>query len=181
MIDRPQLPGESKDAWRARQAGPRERIDPAAVLRLNKLVDFGAAFVVSSTWRGRDPESGEVLHPPDKLQGYLRAAGFTGQVIGVTPEINRDERWVEIEAWVNAQPVPPAALAILDDWSMGPLSARHVRTDYDTRLTDRDVERALAILRSQLGPQKGARRDRRAIPPSALQSPAVTPIPLGGA
>ena len=163
VIYRPRLVDESEEQWVRRQASAHERIDPAAVARLNRLVDAIPAvrFVVSSSWRTPTKE-GKVLHPPARLAEYLHHHGFRGTVIDVTPHLPSLERWDEIQAWLDAQAVPPTAFAILDDWNMGPLRARHVQTDYDTRLTDADVDRAMALL--QPGPQKGGPCDRDAIP-----------------
>lgn len=177
VIERPRRWGESEESWLARQATALERIDPAAVRRLNRVVDAvpHLRFVASTTWRQPDPKTGTVLHPPSRLEGYLRHHGFRGRIIDATPHMPGRERWEEIQAWVDAQPVPPAALAIFDDWEMGPLSGRHVRTDYDRRLTEADVERGIALL--QGGAQKCAGRDIDAIPTQLSLFSMVTGAP----
>lgn len=81
----------------------------------------GAEIVLSSDWRiGRELEA---------LRDELRAAGIDGTLTGVTPVLERQERWREIDAWIRANGVSLAHIAIIDDsFDMGPLSARFVRT-----------------------------------------------------
>lgn len=75
-------------------------IDPAAVKLLNQLCsDTGAKVVVSSTWRlGRTVE---------ELQDLLNKRGFTGEVIGTTPDMRTGQhghcilRGNEILAWIK--------------------------------------------------------------------------------
>ena len=93
-----------------------QRIVRTAVAKLNRLVVLGdAQVVVSSTWR-RDPRTGEGASA-SQLQLWLRQAGFVGDVIGITPTYRgHDVRGAEIQAWIDAQPVAPSAVVILDDF-----------------------------------------------------------------
>lgn len=155
VIDRPRFPGESEDDHAARQATAFERIDAAAVARLNRIhAATGCRFVSSSTWReGRTPAAAAA-----QITAWLRAKAFEGQVVDATPVLPNVHRSDEIQAWLDAQVVPPRAYAILDDWPMHHIAHRAVQTNYDTLLTDADVERAIALL----SPPAPARTGRRA-------------------
>lgn len=120
---------------------------PLCVSRLNRLVDqSGASIVVSSLWR--------LAENPD-ISEKLREWGVTGKVIGVTPDFRRvcgeiliaKERGMEIEAWLTMNASAPISFVILDDdKDMGDLLPYLVRTNYETGLTDADVDQALRIL-----------------------------------
>lgn len=122
-----------------------ERIDPAAVGRLNRIVrTTGARFVSSSTWReGQTPSAAARF-----IENALCQHGFVGKVISATPVLDHGRRGEEIQTWLDAQLVQPRAFAILDDWQpMGPLlEARTVYTDERVLLTDKDVDKVIALL-----------------------------------
>lgn len=122
-------------------------LDPAAVARLQEIVDAtGAAVVVSSSWR--------LLYCLDALTGYLRARGFRGDVVGTTP------RWVattdpdaprgaEIalwrEEWGHVGPY-----AILDDdpdAGIGHDACRYVQTLNDRGLDEETTRAAIRAIR----------------------------------
>lgn len=129
-------------------------IAPEHVAVLNAVVeDTGAKVVVSSTWRlGRDALD---------LQTLLEGAGFTGYVIGRTPDLTRRagalyaavQRGHEIQAWMDAwsatmcddEPIESFAI-VDDDDDMGELRGRLVQTDFRTGLQDEHARRLVALL-----------------------------------
>jgi hypothetical protein len=153
------------DAAPARSEGQKTRrvtgasaIDPVATQRLNRLVEAGCRFVLSSSWR----------YPyRDKMPEFrqiLRTRGFNGKLIGRTPTTGELKgtlgpyhlpvhipRGHEIQEWLDANPTEWShrdQIVILDDYAdMEPLEDRLVRTNDEVGLTDSDVERALALLR----------------------------------
>src|SRR5258708_3844439 len=100
-----------------------EQIDPAAVARLNRIVDASAAkIVVSSSWR--------LGHSVEELQQILEERGFRGEVVGRTPDLNI-VRGLEILAWLSAQAEVPESYCILDDSNdMAALLPNLVRTSW---------------------------------------------------
>jgi len=143
-------------------------IDPLATARLNRLVleasvdtddpyEYAATpvqVVVSSTKRlGRTRE---------QLAEMLRERGFRGYVLGMTPEYvvrtphpgdpyPDDRRGHEIQAWLETAPrygIDVESFIIFDDDSdMAHLADRHIKTAFETGLTDTDVDRAVKMLR----------------------------------
>jgi hypothetical protein len=121
----------------------------AFIGRLNAIVQAsGAKVVVSSTWR--------VHHSIDELRGLLRVSGFEGEIIGCTPVFSYEHaqglsdigviRCNEIQAWIDAHPVPLTSFVILDDLDLAPLSAYQIKTDMEVGLCDIHVAEALAVL-----------------------------------
>ncbi len=130
-----------------REHGPLDRLDPAAVQRLDLLVRrAGAKVVVSSSWR-----VGRTL---DALRQLLAQAGYDGEVVGCTPDLGSRVyvadgsalRSLEIRAWLDAQTEPVEAYVVLDDGALDELAPCFVRTTFATGLCDEHVEEALAIL-----------------------------------
>ena len=128
-------------------------LDPVAVVRLDRLVArSGSQVVVSSAWR--------LQCSLPELRARLAARGFTGEVLGTTPELPASAgvagvwslpRCAEIRAWIAAQDEPPTGFVILDDAELEPdelgeLQACFVRVDAAIGLRDEDVEAALRIL-----------------------------------
>lgn len=135
-------------AWfRVREEGcydtrPIRDIDPEAVQRLDRLVRrTGAAVVVSSCWRHH--------YWPD-LRDILAKRGFTGRLIGRTPDLQLNRgRGLEIDHWLKANLWPAERFCILDDHSdMEPHMSRLVKTSFSCGLTDEDCERAVEMLRT---------------------------------
>jgi hypothetical protein len=122
-------------------APPVPPFDRACVARLNDLLTAAGALVaVSSSWR-----TGSSIV---RLTDLLGRRGFTGTIIGITPEIG--DRGKEIQAWLNTLPAPPAAFVVLDDdgggW-MDPVQDRLVQTDFMAGgLTEGKVNEALKML-----------------------------------
>ena len=116
-------------------------IDPACVLRLNRLLQrTGAVVVVSSSWRKK--------HRISEIISILDARGFCGEVIGVTPSDEAmQSRGEEITSWLKKNaPRDVAYVAVDDEVKTGLPTAVVVVTSRNTGLTDDDVERAVRIL-----------------------------------
>jgi len=134
-------------AWWTRR-GPRKpsdsdftyEIDRQAVALLDEVVlATGALCVVSSSWR--------ILRPLHKLQRGLRSVGFSGTLIGVTPNVwDRKGRGEEIERWLSWQAVRPVFAIVDDDSDMDPHKDRLVQTDIRVGLTAADAARLVALL-----------------------------------
>jgi len=124
--------------------GSKERLDPVAVRRLDELVRrAGAKVVVTSTWR--------IKHSAEALARFLAEAGFSGEVVGVTPELGAvaacDVGWTrcrEIEAWLEEHP-SVSVFVILDDLLLEDLAHAQVKTEFEMGLGDEHVEMAMGI------------------------------------
>lgn len=134
-------------------------VDPAAVQRLNGIIDAtGAQVVLSSSWR---------YHcDPEMMQRVLEARGFTGQVIARTPTaancrgkgiavIGELTRGHEIHLWLveNTHLNVMDSFVILDD--MGPRAFAHmaphlVQTSWGRGLLDEHIGPAIRMI--QEGP-----------------------------
>lgn len=129
-------------------------LDPANVARLNAIMREvpETRIVISSSWR--------ITHGVAEMRGLLVEAGFEHPraVVGKTPgwkEANgsivgaHPTRGHEIQAWLDATPPAPSAIAILDDAEdMAHLADRLVRTDlWAGGLLDEHVPQVVAKLR----------------------------------
>jgi hypothetical protein len=114
-------------------------IDARAVARLNRLIHRSRAkVVISSSWRCHLPVT--------EIDQILRAHGFEGDIVGVTPRLPPN-RGGEIRAWIDSCPEVPSAIVILDDFEeMADLSPCLVRTSFEEGLLEEHVEAALHIL-----------------------------------
>ncbi len=125
------------------QSDDRNWFDPAAVARLNRIIEAtGAKCVLSSTWR--------ILHTIEEMDGFMKAAGFTGAFIGKTSRFG-SFRGEQIQEWlegaVESGPDEVESFVILDDDSdMVHLTPYLVKTDFQHGLQDEHVERAIAML-----------------------------------
>lgn len=121
-------------------SGRDEPIDPSAIVLLQRLVDeTRCEVVVSSSWR--------YMYSLDRLREMFERHQLRARIRGVTPIFN-DERGQEIAAYLATEP-SGLPFVIFDDCTVGePVEHRLVRTHYHDGLTDYDVERALAMLRS---------------------------------
>lgn len=131
---------------------PAQMLDPAAVERLNHVLDAtGASVVVSSSWRH--------AHRLAAIRGFLLARGFRfgERLIDTTPEYGETpsrvtvpsaERGYEIQAWLNrARRRPVTTFAIVDDCGgMAHLTPRLVQTTWDDGLTDERADALIALL-----------------------------------
>ena len=108
----------------------RRELNPRNVGRLKAILARvpDLRIVISSAWR--------VCYSLDYIHGALRAAGFRGELWGVTPRLG-GKRGHEIEAYCCAHEVPLDRIAVLDDdddW--GPLESRWVLVSNSDRLPD---------------------------------------------
>jgi len=119
--------------------GLRSWIEPELAKRLSDVLRVTRAeIVLASDWR----RARELPH----LRDELRAAGVDGSLIGVTPILDGQARWREIEAWMTEHDVGLDAIAIVDDgYDMGTLAARFVRASPLHGL-DGEVARAIVAL-----------------------------------
>ena len=160
----PYLKENGHAAWQC--IGEAGAIDPAAVERLNRIVErTGAKVVVSSSWRhGRDE-----MH----LWQLLRKRGFRGVVIGKTPDFVPNKqplskracggRGDEIRHWLDNTPAGVTRFVVLDDDNdMDAVRDFFVRTSMDTGLTDEHVEMAVGMLGEATVPKKPKRKGARA-------------------
>lgn len=125
-------------------------LDPTMVGRLARLcVEGGARLVVSSGWRFE--------YTFDEIVAMLAAHGFPGNVprgmLGAEGD-GHGNRGDAIRAWLHFASQVGHHIerhVVLDDrtWEQGITGDSVIRTDADVGLTDRDVERALAILRGE--------------------------------
>lgn len=117
-----------------------DRVDPAAVALLNRIVDtLDPMFVASTTWRH--------AYSTGALTRCLRGHGFKGRIQSATPLNGYAERGGEIQAWMTVHGVTADRIVILDDNDdMEHLSPRLVRTSDRDGLTALDVARATSML-----------------------------------
>ena len=126
------------------------KLDPMAIARLNRIVEAtGAGVVICSSWRH--------YAPLGALRRLLRARGFVGRVVGVTPAIRGAKRGAECVAWLSTHRREAWAFAALDDdCDYEPMMDRLVWTSSPSYrrdgLEDRHVDVAIALL------QKSARK-----------------------
>ena len=122
-----------------------DRLRPACVARLDALVTAaGCRVVLSSTWRQ--------TFTPRGLCAVLALRGYRGTVDDATPLLDGVTRGAEIRAWLDAHPGEVDGYVVLDDWPASEFAGmvgHLVTTDHDAGLTDRDVERAVALFASQ--------------------------------
>lgn len=129
------------------EPGEREKAWPPCIKQLNRITDqTGAVIVVSSTWRW----GGE-----DHVRGLLQQWGATGQVIGITPTLDKrgqrvwyaPQRGDEIGAWLWEHKEVDAFVILDDDDDMGRLKSRLVQTPMETGITERLADFAILILK----------------------------------
>jgi hypothetical protein len=126
-------------------------IAPDLVNRLNSIINnTGAVCVISSTWREQ--------HTLGEIRDFLTEAGFTGEVIGMTP-IGGWNRACEIEEWLKTkgfrEDLPDVRnFIILDDNPIHehPEKIPHlmecmIQTDWADGLQDHHVTEAIELLR----------------------------------
>jgi len=141
---------DGRNAWDQADGGT--QLDPAAVLRLERIVrETGALVVISSSWRK--------MYDPETIEGFLRRHGFTGKVIGETAHhIPMEERTTEqqssgkyqrgweIKAWVDEHPEVTHFAILDDDSDMDGVADHFVHTEYPHGLTDEHVRKVLDLL-----------------------------------
>lgn len=124
------------------------KLDPIAIERLNRLTDeTGAKLVVSSTWRLPYVWNSQL----GMLVRLLQGAGIKGEVIGMTPDHQKQYgRGGEIQAWMlqaRQNGIDIESFVILDDDSdMDHLESFLVKTTMADGLQDSHVEAAIQML-----------------------------------
>lgn len=115
-------------------------LEPANVAVLNDLVRrTGAVIVVSSAWRQ--------THSLTELREGFAIAGCIMTIHDTTPSLEGQSRGREIQAWIVAQPEPPARYVILDDeHDMPEHPGKLIKTNPRDGLCKRHVRRALGLL-----------------------------------
>ena len=117
------------------------------IMRLNRLVQPGVVFVLSSTWR--------VLYKLEQMQFMLEQKGFKGKLAGKTPSFSSGPRGKEIAAWIESELgieiasgelAWPTFVIFDDDQDMDRLRGRYIQTTYERGLQDEHVDRALKML-----------------------------------
>lgn len=152
----------SRDWYRSQRdySDDRRHFDPAAVSRLNSLVDrTGAQIVVSSTWRKHFKRLVE-------MREFFASVGVRGSIVDRTPNSTEEGladliesktpyarperifRGHEIHAWLlkNERRHTGRFVILDDDSDMEWLTPQLVNTDHDLGLTDADVELAVQFL-----------------------------------
>lgn len=124
---------------------PDRGLDPAAVALVSEICErTGALVVISSTWRLFNEDCAELL----------KRRGFTGEVVGMTPDLNTRtralwtsvERGVEIQAWLDANGGADVIAILDDDADMAHLGPRLVQTGFARGLERHHVELVVAML-----------------------------------
>jgi hypothetical protein len=128
---------------------PKFQIDPAAVVRLNRITDAtDASIVVSSTWRK------SFTHYLDKLQVCMASYSITAPIIGMTPDMvvpygsilmATGHRGDEIQAWLDDNNHMDPFI-VIDDERVSNMDNHLVKTDFDTGLLDHHVDQAIIML-----------------------------------
>lgn len=123
--------------------------DPAAVARLNRIVERTRCVVVlSSTWRKDN-------HGLSITERALQARGANFPLVDATPDCARAtagvlfigaERGAEIQEWLDRHPTVTRFAIVDDDSDMGPLLPRLVKTSMERGIQDEHVERLIALL-----------------------------------
>lgn len=129
--------------WWKRRPSRNLPVDPEAVARLDRLiVETGAAVVLSSTWRTKQP-----LH---QTVWMLAANGLTRDAtqrfLGTTAVHNGRERGREIDLWVRAARCVEAFATLDDDSDMDPHMDRLVQTSVEMGLRDEHCARVREML-----------------------------------
>lgn len=129
----------------SRETTPEFGLDETLIARLNRLLAHtGAKVVISSSWRR--------CHSLEYCIATLENAGFKGEVLGATPEREREwgspstPRGFEIQDWLHANPEVEAFVILDDEGDMEHLLPFLVRTSMVSGLQDEHVDRAIEIL-----------------------------------
>lgn len=116
----------------AREAIEEDRLDPACVARLQRIVVMsGASIVLSSSWRHRMPV-GELVE-------LFRRLGFpAAPVVGLTPSLP-GPRGREVRAWMQGCAEPVTSYVCLDDDADYEPGQCLIQVDAEVGLQDEDV------------------------------------------
>jgi hypothetical protein len=123
----------------AETLGLRSWIEPELASRLCDVVRATSAqIVLASDWR--------LNRELQELRDELHAAGIDVSLVGVTPALDGQPRWREVEAWMVEHNLAREAVVIVDDkYDMGPLGERFVRVSPLNGLDDQ-AARAIRAL-----------------------------------
>jgi len=123
--------------------------DPEAVQNLERIIEAtDAKVVITSTWR-----------LDGDMQALWRNRDLAGEVIGVTPTIQKEKaigkiniyyghRGMEVEAWLEDNAIAPYKYAILDDEDdyLETQSNHLVLTDPMTGITKEVADKVISLL-----------------------------------
>lgn len=113
-------------------------ISPEHVARLNRVVaETNCEVVVSSTWR--------LGHTLILLDVLLKRAGYTGNLLSITPELSGRPRGDEIRAWLKAHSTRCFAI-VDDDHGMGNLFSRLVKTNFEYGMLEEHADKLITLL-----------------------------------
>lgn len=136
----------NSEHWDRTRPWSKVDLDPQAVQRLNQLNYLDVRYVISSSWR----KDAAFLGQHEPIEALLRAFGFTGHVVGRTPDlasrITATQRGQEILAWLEEQPAVESFVIFDDDDDMGPVADRLVQTDWRYGLQDEHLTAARELL-----------------------------------
>jgi len=115
-------------------------IDPAAVGLLNVVVEeTGALVVISSSWR--------ITYQVEVLDSMLKQRGFSGRVLGATPQLTGRRRCTEIGQWLMDNNRVDSFAIVDDDEDAGAEHVRNfVQTNFEEGLTREHVRALVRIL-----------------------------------
>jgi hypothetical protein len=131
----------STTCWRGPSSSS-ERIDPAMVARVAKLVmALNAKVVVSSAWR--------IYFDLPYLQSILEQFGFPADAIidrtlSLPTDDPNSERGEEIKEWLDRHPQVKRFVILDDSGDMDPVRAHWVQTMWDDGIQDEHVDRVLS-------------------------------------
>lgn len=115
-------------------------LDPAAVLRLNRVIEAtGAQVVISSSWR-----HGWTI---ERLREILKDRGFVGEIIDITPDVLEGCRGDEIAQWLDEHPGIEKFIAIDDDRDESFIMTHHlIHTSFYRGFQDEHADEAIHLL-----------------------------------
>ncbi len=114
-------------------------LDDKCIIRLKKILDnTNAKIVLSSTWRLRKDSIGIKLYEAFKKNGIDPKL-----LIGRTPHLYKREN--EINQWIRNHNVNK--WIAIDDMSLKLPEEHFVNTSFFTGLTDKDVKKAIKLLK----------------------------------
>ena len=122
------------------ELGTRYRFARSCVVALNTVLHQSGAFVViTSTWR-------EHWTLRENAEFLERDGVLPGRVVGKTPTL-KQERGLEIEAWLHSVPYSVASFVILDDRDdMAMHCQRLVQVRPEVGLNNSQAQRAIELL-----------------------------------
>ncbi len=117
-------------------------LDRACVAHLNSIVEAtGAVVVISSTWR--------VSFTLEELREQFVDAGFSGEIVGMTPVLLGQSRGAEVQSYLDAHPEAGPVAIIDDSDDLEHLSHRLILTDEFEGLTSTFARAAIAALQGR--------------------------------